>query len=260
MKHFRVTDPLCGEFTDEFSSQRPVTRNFDVFFDLRLTKRLSKQSRRRWFETQWRSLWHHCNMYNHPLYVHTQHLMTHNHRFAKKKSIFLPSTTNVLFWIDRYKTWTRHRLKCKALISNYITQHNVDSNCLSLPWFSLVVQGKTIQTPTMKCKTTILCMQLDLTIFVWDLKRGSQSRLPSRLTVPQWLVPDSDVLANNIRRKFGLVNGAHRLGRLTHWGRDKMAAIFETTFSIVISWITLHEFRWILFLRFELTISQHWLK
>ena len=41
---FRVTDPLCGEFTGpgEFPTQRPVTRSFDVFFDLRLNKRLSK--------------------------------------------------------------------------------------------------------------------------------------------------------------------------------------------------------------------------
>ena len=35
---------------------RPVTRYFDVFFDLCLNKRLSKQSRRRWFETPSRSL------------------------------------------------------------------------------------------------------------------------------------------------------------------------------------------------------------
>ena len=42
---FRVTGPLCGEFTGpgEFHAQRPVTRSFDVFFDLRLNKRLSKQ-------------------------------------------------------------------------------------------------------------------------------------------------------------------------------------------------------------------------
>ena len=37
--------------TDELSSKRPVTRSFDVFFDLRLNKRLSKQSRGWWFET-----------------------------------------------------------------------------------------------------------------------------------------------------------------------------------------------------------------
>ena len=42
---FRVTGPLCGEFTGpgEFPAQWPVTRSFDVFFDLRLNKRLSKQ-------------------------------------------------------------------------------------------------------------------------------------------------------------------------------------------------------------------------
>ena len=33
---FRVTGPLCGEFTGEVLSQRPVTRSFDIFGDLRL--------------------------------------------------------------------------------------------------------------------------------------------------------------------------------------------------------------------------------
>ena len=50
--------PVNGEFL----SQEPVMRSFDVFFDLRLTKRLSKQLRRRWFERPSRSLWHHCNV------------------------------------------------------------------------------------------------------------------------------------------------------------------------------------------------------
>ena len=48
--------PVIGEFP----SQRPVTRSFDIFFDLRLNKLLSKQPRRRWFETPSRSLWRHC--------------------------------------------------------------------------------------------------------------------------------------------------------------------------------------------------------
>ena len=38
---FRVTGPLCEEFAGEFTVQKPVTRSFDVFFDLRLKKRLS---------------------------------------------------------------------------------------------------------------------------------------------------------------------------------------------------------------------------
>ena len=45
----------------EFPAQRPVTRSFDVFFDLRLNKRLSKQSWGWWFETLSRPLWRHCN-------------------------------------------------------------------------------------------------------------------------------------------------------------------------------------------------------
>ena len=47
--------------TGEIPSQRPVTRTFDVFLDLRLNKRPSKQSRRRWFAMSSRSLWRHCN-------------------------------------------------------------------------------------------------------------------------------------------------------------------------------------------------------
>ena len=45
----------------EFPAQRPVTRSFDVFFDLRLNKRLSKQSWGWWFETPSRPLWRHRN-------------------------------------------------------------------------------------------------------------------------------------------------------------------------------------------------------
>ena len=60
---FRVTGPLCGEFTGpgEFPTQRPVTRSFDVFFDLRLNKRLSKQPWSWWLQTPSWSLWRHCN-------------------------------------------------------------------------------------------------------------------------------------------------------------------------------------------------------
>ena len=47
--------------TGEFPSQRPVTRSFDVLFDLHLNKRLSKQLRRWWLGTPLCSLWRHHN-------------------------------------------------------------------------------------------------------------------------------------------------------------------------------------------------------
>ena len=70
---FRVTGPLCGEFTGlhrppvnspasgEIPAQRPVTWSLDVFFDLCLNKRLRKQSWGWWFETLSHPLWRHCN-------------------------------------------------------------------------------------------------------------------------------------------------------------------------------------------------------
>ena len=60
---FRITGPLCWNppVTGGFPSQRPVMRSFDVFFDLRLNKRLSKQARRQWFDMPLHLLWHHCN-------------------------------------------------------------------------------------------------------------------------------------------------------------------------------------------------------
>ena len=63
---FRVTGPLCGEFTGpgEFPTQRPVTRSFDVFFDLCLNKRLNKQPRGWWFGTPSWSLWRQCNEFD----------------------------------------------------------------------------------------------------------------------------------------------------------------------------------------------------
>ena len=50
--------PVAGEF----SAQRPVTRSFDVIFDMRLTKRLGKQWWGGWFETLSYPLWRHCNV------------------------------------------------------------------------------------------------------------------------------------------------------------------------------------------------------
>ena len=64
METFSALLALCAgnlPVTGEFPAQRPVTRSFDVFFNLRLNKRLNKQSWGWWFETPSRSLWRYCN-------------------------------------------------------------------------------------------------------------------------------------------------------------------------------------------------------
>ena len=52
--------------------------------------------------------------------------------------------------------------------------------------------------------------------------------------------------------------GVTTLKLLTHWGRDKMATIFQTTFSNAFSWMKMYKFRlrfhWSLFPIVQLTI------
>ena len=64
METFSALLALCAgnsPVTSEFPVQRPATRSFDVFFDLHLHKRLSKQSWGWWFEMPSLSLWRHSN-------------------------------------------------------------------------------------------------------------------------------------------------------------------------------------------------------
>ena len=65
-----LPESMLTQFTDAytylvhgFPSQRPVTRSFDVFFDLCLNKCLKKQSRCRWFETPLHSLTSHYHVF-----------------------------------------------------------------------------------------------------------------------------------------------------------------------------------------------------
>ena len=78
---FRVTGHLCREVPGEFPTQRPVTRSFDVYFDLRLNKRLSKQSWGWWFETPSLPLCRHSNVHlvvgsHHALSMYSGHHTT----------------------------------------------------------------------------------------------------------------------------------------------------------------------------------------
>ena len=61
---FRVTGPLCGEFTGPRRIPRTKASDTELwcFFHLRPNKRLSKQSWRWWPETTSYSFWRHCNV------------------------------------------------------------------------------------------------------------------------------------------------------------------------------------------------------
>ena len=90
--HISALLALCARnlpVTGEFPSQRPVTRSFDVFPYLRLSKRLSKQSWGWWFEMLSRPLWRHCNLFI--------------KKFIPRRTSFLQTTYfNNLFMIKSY--------------------------------------------------------------------------------------------------------------------------------------------------------------
>ena len=54
------------------------------------------------------------------------------------------------------------------------------------------------------------------------------------------------------------------INTITHWGRDKIAAILKSTFWNTFSWMKIYEFwlvfHWSLFPRVQLTIFQHWFR
>ena len=78
-----------------------------------------------------------------------------------------------------------------------------------------------------------------------------------------------EILWNSMEMPMVLREGSSsflgiKLQSLTHWSRDKMDAISQTTLSNAFSWMKMLEFRltfhWSLFRRVELTISQHWFR
>ena len=105
--------------TGEFPPQRPVTRNFDVFFDLRLNKRLNKQSWGCWFETPSCSLWRHCN----------------DDRNIQPSTWVLFEKTSVLITVDGCYMWERLCYLFRIVMSLLtFVGYTMDSRYIAVPY------------------------------------------------------------------------------------------------------------------------------
>ena len=73
-----------------------------VFFDLRLNKRLSKQSKRRWFETPSHPLWRHCNAGFYKIYRKTSNVrrILVGNKIVDHADVVGASPTNYIFIHD----------------------------------------------------------------------------------------------------------------------------------------------------------------
>ena len=81
METFSALLAICAgnsPVTGEFPTQRPVTRSFDVSFDLRPNEWLSKQSWGWWFETPTSPLWRHRNVLRLVQLTLSRHFNIHN--------------------------------------------------------------------------------------------------------------------------------------------------------------------------------------
>ena len=102
MKTFSALLAICAGNSPvhgEFPAQRPVTRSFDVFFDVGPNKRLSKQSWSWWFETLSPSLWRHRNEFHLHETVHARPGTS----FVTNMVVFLMlRSTDLKFWAYLY--------------------------------------------------------------------------------------------------------------------------------------------------------------
>ena len=161
METFSALLTLCAGISpvsDEFPTHRPVARSFDVFFDLRLNKRLSKQSWDWWVETPLHPLWRHCN-------AEVEWLDTVKHRhgcnncrmtssqghwwsFVQKSLVDAPCKGTAMWSYDEYIWWTNEisdslhllrrlstvksgpRLNIKTILSTYGDFHVKDKTAV----------------------------------------------------------------------------------------------------------------------------------
>ena len=129
METFSALLAICAgnsPVTGEFPAQRPVTRSFDIFFDLCLTIRLSKQSWGWWFETPSRLLWRHCNGSSWPSLgaIPSEHLAQDTHCvmlyvYERPFSMY----KGILFVIDTFATFSHFLLM--EIIHTMIDNHEV---------------------------------------------------------------------------------------------------------------------------------------
>ena len=86
----------------ELPTQRPVAQSFDISFDLRLNKRLSKQSCGWWFETLSLSLWRHSNAQVQPLKHKAFNLMNYTTRHSARCRKISSTILNDVNWSTCY--------------------------------------------------------------------------------------------------------------------------------------------------------------
>ena len=127
-----------------------VTRSFDVFFDLRLNKRLRKYSRRRWFGAPSLSLWRHCN----------------DTIFHKLKTTYFVKTLNTTTWQMISKLCKRISTKNLDWFNSKCNQH--DAWCFQIAFTEIKHTAiTTYHTHASVYRNSIKNCKTEVTAYPW---------------------------------------------------------------------------------------------
>ena len=146
MKTFSALLAICAgnsPVPGEFPAQRPVTRSFDVFFDLRLNKRLRKQSWGWWFEKQPCPLWRQCNDNVCSIHVRTYCLVKVRYVRKGKQPYGNFAHKSCTGWdtADEYMMWLQYfSVQARLCVYYYVVRHSV-----SLVLFPSVADNETMR-------------------------------------------------------------------------------------------------------------------
>ena len=133
---FRVTGPLCGEFTGH--RWIPLTKANDVelwCFIWSAIERLSKQSWSWWFETPSHSLWRHCNRCSVRVDYHFVLWLSYGHSWSESKK-----NRKIESMVEQ-EQWKWYRYNTMMSVNVWIIVITYGCFVLHLFW-SLLVYGK----------------------------------------------------------------------------------------------------------------------
>ena len=148
----------------------------------------------------------------------------------------------------------KNALLCKNVEMNFFdTDHQLDEICyqwhisrVNIKHLGLYAHQAYVPCNDFHMPSHYLYWPCEADVYCWENKHVSGWKI----TCPVWHITTQHLHASRHAS--------------THWGQNKMAAIFQTTFSNAFSWMKMYEFRlrfhWRLFLRVQLTIFLHWFR
>ena len=135
---FHVTGHLCGEFAGLrwIPRTKASDAEFDVFVDLRLNKRRSKQSWDWWFETPSCPLWRHSNARDRRITIAGDSIALHkaidvtNVYFCEKNHPLRDAWGNILVAKPVLELWHGWGIASTQNIGMWFLIHSLTSTCI----------------------------------------------------------------------------------------------------------------------------------